>query len=348
MANLSSSSPHIDAAAAVSAPMRIVAENVPDWEKLPLAVPCGRCGADLHSLTEPVCHSCGLEFVWDEVLPVEQLCCRFCSYHLMGLTERRCPECGERFDWAEVLSAARACLWTNNNLFEQQWSRKPFSSLFRSWRLAAFRPGKLWSKYSLQDEPQILPLLLFALMQWAVFAFGWQALAPLVTRAMNYFSGLEGSAIQFSYFFRGGQGPRSLPMFVGLWYGVTFICFQLYVQSKHLYRVRWQQILRVYVHSTAFAAWAMVLWLVVEAGIDLTLLLIPTIRPQINNNLYLNAGRIVLWLAILVTWLSIWLGYRRYLRVPHGWAVAGLSLWLAYLLTQLLQLYLPDVLIRLR
>ena len=96
---------------------------------MPFEVGCARCGHDLRGLVEPTCPACGLEFDWDEAVPIEQLTCQHCGYHLFGLSETRCPECGRPFNWEQVLDDYRR---RQKPLFEYQWHRRPISSLGRT------------------------------------------------------------------------------------------------------------------------------------------------------------------------------------------------------------------------
>lgn len=303
----------------------------PDWNTIPFDVPCGRCGASLRGQTEPRCPRCNLEFTWNDVLPVEELRCPYCSYQLIGLREQRCPECGRPFTLASVLDAARS---RRNTFFENRWRKRPIRSLARTWYFAAFRPRKLWAGYDLSDPPRLLPLGMFAIVQWAVFKHGWDVAALAVDPIMNSLPRLLGTNQRFFYPFR---PDRFFMPFMAVWCLLTFLSFQCFVVSKRIWRIRWTQLLRVYVHATAFASGCMALWCVLEAILDSTLFYSGFLRrvPQAYDWL----GRGVLGLGLAVTWAHVWIGYHRYLKVPGGWGTAAMCMTLGYLLASLLRIY---------
>ena len=306
----------------------------PDWTTVPFAVPCMRCGADLRGRAEPRCPECEAAFSWDDLLR-----CPHCDYRLWGLTQRRCPECGRSFVWDQVLAAARS---RRNTLFEGLWYHDPVPALLRTWWLAALRPSRLWAQFSRFDRPRIAPLLLFVMLQWLVFAYGWPVMGWLADAAMNGLADLLEShqwidrPMRFTYLFRPRRGflPR-----MALWYLMTFLCFQLLVQSKIRFRIGWRHILRVYVHATAFASLCTALWCVLEMLIDASLFLGPVTRGLVSARTYLRLGQAVFVLGVTVTWAHIWIGYRRHLQVPRAWGSGAMCLLLGYLLAELVMIY---------
>ena len=52
-----------------------------------------------------------------------------------------------------------------------------------------------------------------------------------------------------------------------------------------------------------------------------------------------ETGEVLFVAALLSIWISLWIGYHSYLRYPRGWGIAALSIYLAYLLTRLLLLF---------
>jgi hypothetical protein len=305
----------------------------PGWDVLPFELPCSGCGADLAGQQEAQCPECGLEFDWDDVLPADRLRCLHCGYQLSGLTVPRCPECGEPFEWPEVLAAARS---RSSDLFENQWRRSRFGlALLRTWLLAAFRPRKLWSLYDVHDPPRVVPLLLFAGLQCLLFARGWHLLALAADSSMNWLCQVFEPRMRFSYNF---WPARDFLPFMGLWLLMGFVSLQVFVQSKRQYHVDWRHILRVYVHATAFGSLLLPVWLLAEWAIDLTLFLIPAIRP-VSQLVYLRVGDVLFVLGVLMTWTQLWIGYRRYLKIPRGWGIAALALVLGHALARLVQIY---------
>lgn len=299
----------------------------PDWERVAFDVACGRCGEDLRGCVEPSCPRCELEFEWDDVLPLEELRCLHCAYLLIGLQESRCPECGQEFAWQEVLDAARA---RKSGLFEHQWSHQGIRALSRTWRLAAFQPAKLWASYEINDPPRIVPLLAFVILQWAVFVLSWFAGGEVADLALNGMAKWKQSQANFSYKFRLGD---EFFYVAGTIYVFTFLSFQLFFQTKGRYRVRWQQLLRVYVHATAFGSLCMLISLILETLVDAAVLFVPGFRVPFP--FYDGLQRSVLGFGVLITWAHIWCGYHRYLKIPRGWGTAAMCLFLGYLFTRL-------------
>ncbi len=306
----------------------------PDWSGVTFAVACGRCGADLAGAQEPRCPSCRLEFDWVDVLPVERMRCPTCGYGVYGLPTPRCPECGEGFDWDEVLAVARD---RPTDLFEDQWIKDPLRSLGKSWWLAGFRPRRLWERYEVHNRPKILPLLLLAAVQWAIFSYGWDVPATAATWSMNRLATAFETGQRFTYFFR---PPRGFFTHMALWYVLTFVSLLAFVQSRRRFRVRWRHVLRVYVHATVFASMLVLARMLGEWLVDVGLLCFVPLRQIVNQRTYQTIGLFLFGLGWLVTWRHLWLGYRHYLKVPRGWGVAALALVLGDQLARLMGIYL--------
>ena len=267
-------------------------------------------------------------------LPPEHLRCPNCDYGVFGLPESRCPECGRSFSWEQVRTLA---LRLRSRLFEHRWRDDPAASLLHTFWLAAFRPRKLWGSYDRGDPPRLWPLIILVLLQWLLFGRGWHTLAFVIEPSMNYLAALAAGSgqnrLRFTYVFRPGS------MFLAdlaMWQIATFAALQLFFQSKHRCRVGWKHILRVFVHATAFASFAPVLWFIFELLVDVSLFIRPA---RITISVYNGIGFGVLGLVVLVTWAHLWLGYRRHLKMPHGWAVGGLSMLLGFLMLQVLRLF---------
>ncbi len=312
---------------------------------VPFNVPCGRCGEKLNGLAQPQCPKCDLELVWDDLLPVEDMHCPHCDYLVYGATRERCTECGAVFAWDDVLGAAQS---RRNSLFEHFWTRRPVASLLRTWWLAAMKPRRLWAEFSIHDSPKVAPLLVFMLLQWAVFAYGWDTVARVVDPAINAASrwvyerdwldrqSLTPQPQSFTYSFRPGT---DFLKFTACWYVLTFLSFQAFVQTKARYRIRWRQILRVFVHGTAFVSLATAVWCVAEAAVDASLLVNPG-WGRFVARLYNPLGQGTAIVGAVVTWAHIWIGYHCYLKTPRGWGTAAMCLILGHLLTQLLWIYI--------
>lgn len=301
----------------------------PAWECIPFDVPCPLCGKPVNGQSEPCCASCGARFDWAEAAPVQQMRCATCGYQLFGLPEQRCPECGTEFIWdlvlAEVIAAARV---RRVDLLEHQWPRNPIQSLLRSLRMAAFRPRKLWSEYYVAFRPRVIPLLLLMVVQWLLFAYGWDASAALVDPLMNAIGRWTGSNLRFVYPLR---VHGSLLTHLAIWYIATFAALQLLFQTKPRLGVHWTDTLRVLVHATALASLCTAAWCFLEAMLDSTLFFTPTIagRGAVSYIVLRNA---VLLTALVSTWAYLWIGLRRHLRVPHAWGVSAACLLLGHLI----------------
>ncbi|MCH8253007.1 MAG: hypothetical protein IID36_11195 [Planctomycetes bacterium] len=134
--------------------------NGPDWRLVPFDVECPRCGTGLNGRSEPRCPQCDLEFVWDDLVPLDHLNCLNCGYHLLGLTEKRCPECGTRFEWDDVLNANRLARKPH---FEYRWRDRPIRSFVWTF-FAALRPRRFWSGVEMRDPPRVRPLIVMAVL----------------------------------------------------------------------------------------------------------------------------------------------------------------------------------------
>jgi len=298
----------------------------PDWERISFDVPCTRCGANLRGQSEPLCPTCGLRFDWGRLLPLDDLRCEKCAYQLFALPEQRCPECGTAFHWAEVLAAARS---RGSRLFEFVWSTDPLRGFFRSVYLAALRPRKLWAEYHVRVPPRFLPLLLFTVAQWLLFARGWHVVAWLGDPAMNAVATWIGSPLTFVYRFR--VGPLFLPS-MAMWYVVSFASLQLLFQTKRRLDIRWLHTLRVYAHATVFASLCTVGWCVSEMLLDATLFVSPTLIGA-SPAAYSLLAQAVFAVGLLATWAHLWIGLHYHLKVPRGWLVAAACLLIGYLIS---------------
>jgi DNA-directed RNA polymerase subunit RPC12/RpoP len=303
----------------------------PDWDCIPFEVVCGRCGQNLRGQTEPRCPRCGLQFEWDEVLPVERWRCPECGYHLLGLDTPRCPECGRHFSWQQVLSTSRRA----NRLFEYGWRTDPVRSFVRTALLAAFRPRRLWSHYDVNQQPQLGPLLTLIVIQWLIFTFGYPAVGQIAKPMMDQFARWLGTQVRFTYAW--SMFRYFLPAMLA-WYGGTFLALQLFFQSNRRFRVGWSHTLRVYVHATFFAALCPMLWCVLEAMLD-AMMWFGNWRPIWLWPPYERLEQGVETVGVIVTWACIWIGYRRYLKMPRGWAIAGACLLIGYLLARVVDKY---------
>jgi hypothetical protein len=118
-----------------------------------------------------------------------------------------------------------------------------------------------------------------------------------------------------------------LPLFAGIPIG-----FVLLPISRKRAKVRWRHIGRVTVYS---------LWIPIAMAYFVTTLgLLATILPSFTDWgwwLASMASNVLIWVALLAWWaIAIW----RYLRIPHGWAIAPLLAALTIILLAAVMFYL--------
>lgn len=324
--------------------------DTPDWDNVPFAVGCPRCGVDLRGRTEPVCPACSLRFHWSNLILRDELRCRHCDYRLYGLRDGRCPECGNEFTWESVLHDHHR---SRKPLFEYHWRESPVRSWLRTCSLS-LRPWKLWRVIELHDRPAISGLLAMLIPTFAMFFLipllfhlaalvvmaetesRWQppAFRPPLGRAV--FSGFPTGWWALSPIFHRGMagwlGRSSL--FVGS--GLAGTCFGLLILrfSMHRCRVRDIHILRAVAYALIPAATGWLVWHFVVTCRDVY----TALDYLFTANVHIGGARsfrqtlpVLIALAVITllwTVLSLALAYRRYIRMNHaeGVAVAGLSI----------------------
>lgn len=109
-----------------SPPIPLDAQGCPDWSALDFELRCPRCGYSLHMLTSP-----------------------------------RCPECGLTFDWTELIEATRR-MRRDSPLFEYRWRDRPIRALLATLWLC-LRPWRLWRTVKLTDPPRVPVLCMLVL-----------------------------------------------------------------------------------------------------------------------------------------------------------------------------------------
>jgi hypothetical protein len=271
-------------------------------------------------------------------LPRDGLCCVKCGYPLVGLTTNRCPECGVDFDWDTVCDAA---ISKAGSLFEYQWVADPLKSLARTFWLGAIRPFRLWDAYSKYDTPKVIPLILLILIQWLIFARGWHAMAlavdPLMNKVVAVLPGAGFANMRFTY---GARFENNDLIDYAMWSVATYLTLLLFVQSNREHKAHWRHVLRVFAHATIFASLCTALWCVLEAALDSTLYYWPwpknvrTGAPSIDLKYYWGLGSGVMGLALVSVWAMLWIGYKKHLRIPHGWAIAAVAIFVGNLAAQ--------------
>ena len=278
-------------------------------------------------------------------LPPDRLRCPHCDYSAYGLPQSRCPECGREFTWEQVRVNA---MHFHSNLFEHDWLGDPVPALLRSWTLASFSPGRLWSKYNLHDRPRAGVLIFLVALQYLLFRYGWQLTAYVVDPMMNRLAGMvprpDGQPLRFIYPFR--ISAETLRLFA-VWHVSTFAALLVFFEphpevpfpQRPTFGHRWRHILRVYAHATVFAALCPVIWCVLEAGLDICLhVILRTTNRVLARDAYFHLRSGVLYLAAFSIWVYVWIGYRRYLRMPLGWAIASVCLFAGWVAKEVVRL----------
>jgi len=300
-------------------PDRKATSTPPDWDLVAFDVGCARCGCDIRGLSEPKCPACGLEFDWSDAVPLEELTCLHCGYHLYGLRDTRCPECGKPFTWEEALAAYHR---RKKVVFEYLWREKPVRSLLSTWWLA-IRPWKLWRVIDIHDPPQVKPLLVMLVAALATFSM----LVPVFIGVADWL------ALRTWAMYQGGQPvptvavvPHlvaatfaqpgvwcSFPIAV-LWWAMSFVAFFVFQETLRRCEIRTAQVLRVHVYASV----------AILPLVPLLLTVVVCASNLVARGGFLHAGVLGCGfpLPVVGVVLFMWSGYKKYLRMPHGLAVA--------------------------
>lgn len=314
----------------------------PDWDQVPFAVSCPRCGTDVFGLCDANCPTCALDLDWHELVPLEELTCLHCGYHLCGLPEARCPECGNRFTWTEVTADYHH---RKRPLFEYQWRRGPIRLFLSTW-LMSFRPRKLWRLIDIHSPPNLKPLMVMVAVTLVVFAI----VLPLCSGIVNYllwWSWLRGWVAPRDFwtavlqFFREIVSAAFDPdvhtsILVGLiWCATSLATLFVFIVSMHPHKVRAVHVLRVWAYS-----------------VPLKLAPIPVMFSAVfivdRHFEWLSSKAlfaIVLGPMLIHVVSCLPVAYVSYLRMRHAWAVA-ISLQIVAILGWMVicDLFIPDFL----
>lgn len=302
-------------AASGAAPSR----SHPDWDTIRFDVTCARCGHDLRGLAEPICPQCRLEFEWSETV-LGRLMCATCGYHLFGLSEPRCPECGDEFEW----EAAHAEYQRRRQpFFETRWRDEPFRSMVRTWWLS-LRPARLWRRLDIHDSPALGPLLAMIVISLAllfVTSVTLEGVRQTLQRMIwgwgrpGWVGGIATLMMFFAASTRSGYSPDLLATVV--WWSVTtFAALMVFRQSMRRYKVCTIHVFRVWVYS-----------MFLFPPLAVVIAYVPLCLGYLVGTYFV--GDTITAIASLAavcfaTW-SLYHGYRDYLRMEHGAAVAVAS-----------------------
>jgi len=312
----------------------------PDWSMVPFSVACPRCGCDVHGRSDAVCPDCDLELDWSILAPVKDLTCPNCTYKLYGLTGQRCPECGREFNWSRVLDGYRR---RQKPLFEFQWRKAPVRGLLRAIWLA-FRPWALWRRIDIHDPTPtvglallggltmlasvtMLLLLVYPIMRFLVWQatsglpqYRWLASWPYVPWVIEW---------RFAAVIR---ASAIAAIVLVAWFLAAFGGLLVLRKSMSQCRVRNGHVFRVCVYSFLPVACYPALAYSLSAGAAATLCLLSItgiaagLRNAVGPILTFwrdGYGDPLLALGLLaLSTVSMALSYRRYIQMPHSWAVA--------------------------
>ncbi len=297
----------------------------PDWDQVPFAVECARCGHDLRGLTDPECPACGLTFAWSDAVPIKALTCLECGYLLYGLRETRCPECGQRFVWEDVLREHHR---RKEGLFEHRWRDRPVRSFVTSCR-AALRPGTRWRRIHLHDRPEAADVVKLSgvamgafvvavlVLCWVYFVCGYWVINGTIS--LNTLLDAVGTTFA-NRVFRG-----AVPLGI-VWSMASLAALMLFRESMRRYRVRSVHVLRVWAYSVVLPL------LLLPAVFFLLFLARFAHSWYVGGNFGETARLVHLFSPIalggvaiaFVIW-SIRTAYDQYLRMAHATAVAVAS-----------------------
>jgi DNA-directed RNA polymerase subunit RPC12/RpoP len=293
----------------------------PDWTRIPCAVPCARCGADLRGTQQPQCPSCGLEFAWEKAIPLESLRCPDCGYNLYGLPTNRCAECGRSFTWDDL---PRPMSPLAHRLIEQRGRSHPLRSGVFTWWVTQ-RPRRFWRGLSIQDPVRPRPLGIFLL---ALLVCG--GLAAIAFHVLSDYGlwreyrSVVGSGGSFRW------APRAYETWTGLflmagWIACSLLTLLLFPQTMRRARIRYDHLLRVGVYAVAAPGTGAVVAtsLVLALSLFSDALLVPAAYPA--------WFAILLLVAALGAGRSLRIALRDYLRISHATSVAVVTQLIAVL-----------------
>ncbi|MCG3137881.1 MAG: hypothetical protein HJJLKODD_01736 [Phycisphaerae bacterium] len=230
------------------------------------------------------------------------------------------------------------------SVLETAWRIRPIRAVLQAYWWAVRHPVRLWSQYQLHTHPRVLLLVLFALLQWQVFSRGWEIVGQGQEWLMNSLADYLNSSAGFVYYMRTPElFPRvisyrpitigELWMFLFCWPLATLAGLMLFFQSNRAFKVRFAHLLQIFIHATALPSLLLIGWVITEMLLDSLLFFRPAWIIPLNQWGY--ARNLQLWMIAggVAFWFNLWMGYQRFLRMPRGWGVAGLSLILGYLLS---------------
>jgi hypothetical protein len=249
-------------------------------------------------------------------VPLKELTCLNCGYRFYGLSEMRCPECGNAFTWEQVLDDYRR---RRKPFFEYRWRRQPVRSLTRTW-IWALRPSRLWTRFDIHDPPQVGPLIALVIISLVGFVLSVGLDNGFRAWLRAWYFGRRGAGWQTTWldlprFILDGFRFVTTEAFLAVaWVAASFAALMVFRQSMRRCKVRTVHVLRVWAHAAP-------LMLPLAVGVFFTVNCLCLFLR--GGGWYLPAVAMVM-LPAYATW-SLGHAYKRYLRVPHSFAVAFAS-----------------------
>lgn len=210
----------------------------PDWH-IDRDLPCPQCRYNLRMLRNPRCPECGTALRWQQVLFVV---CPRCAADLADCDADACPRCALALDWAALLGDAPAA---NRRLYE--YAPRPLWPGVRA-ALASWFPRSFWRRIPLEAPPATRRLRRLRLVGFAV---GLAGLLSLVAAGLVRWS--LGSWITMC------AAALGLPVF-------TALLLPRFTPTLARFRIRHEQLLRVFAYASFGVGWIGVLLLVFSAA----------------------------------------------------------------------------------
>ena len=116
------------------------------------------------------------------------------------------------------------------------------------------------------------------------------------------------------------------------WHVVPFASIQWLFQTKRRRGIRWRDTLRVYAHATVLTSFCPAAWCLLEMLLDATLFVSPAFR-DVSAAAYPLLAKAVFVVGVTATWVHLWIGLQRHLKIPRGWLVAAACLLIGYLIS---------------
>lgn len=209
-----------------------------DWH-LDRDLPCPQCRYNLRMLRDPRCPECGTALRWQQVLFVV---CPRCAADLADCDADACPRCALALDWVALLGDAPAA---NRRLYE--YAPRPLWPGVRA-GLASLFPRSFWRRIPLEAPPATRRLRRLRLVGFVVGLAGLLSLVAvgLVSRSVGSWITMCAAAL-------------GLPV-------LTALLLPRFTPTLARFRIRREQLLRVFAYASFGVGWIGILLLVFSAA----------------------------------------------------------------------------------